>query len=77
MKPMMTYTEYLRFGFVRTRCQQFSCPACGVILNAGWNYQPKFCAECGQRLDFSGIAFEQEETLGYEQIEEAPLYERI
>ncbi len=63
--PVIKYTEYLKFGFVKTRFQDFYCPHCGKQLNAGWNYQPKFCAECGQLLDFSEVTYEEEEFLGY------------
>ena len=63
MKPKAVYLDYLKFGFVPTRCQQFHCPACEYTLNAGPNHQPKRCENCGVKLDFTGITFEPEVKL--------------
>ena len=66
MQPVAEMYEYLKFGFVKTRTQRFRCPSCGDILCAGPNYQPKFCSECGQRLNFDGVVYTEEEFLGYD-----------
>jgi hypothetical protein len=66
MKPIAETYEYLKFGFVKTKSQRFRCPACGDILNAGPNYQPKFCGECGQKVDFEGVVYADEEFIGYD-----------
>ena len=66
VQPQVTYMEYLKYGFCKTRCQTFFCPSCGSYLNAGPDYQPKFCSECGQGLDFTGIAYEDDVFLGFE-----------
>lgn len=41
------------------------CPSCGDVLNAGPKYQPNYCSECGQKIDFSGMEWEEEKVLGY------------
>jgi hypothetical protein len=66
MKPIPESYEYLKFGFCKTRATRFLCPACRAVLNAGPNYQPRFCGECGQSVDFSGVTFPEPEFLGYE-----------
>ena len=63
MTPIITKREFLEFGFVPARFQAFICPGCKGILNAGPDYQPKFCPECGLKLDFAGIVFEDIEYL--------------
>ncbi len=63
MKPIITKREYMKWGFVPTRFQAFICPACNDVLNAGRDYQPRFCAKCGAKLDFTGITFEDDEDL--------------
>ena len=66
MKPVAESFEYLKFGFVKTKAVRYRCPACNDILCAGPNYQPKFCGECGQKLDFDGVVYADEEFLGYD-----------
>ncbi len=63
MKPIKTYVVYEKYGFIRTRAQAHLCPECGELLNAGPNYTPKCCSECGTRLDFSGVIWEPDEEL--------------
>lgn len=64
-KPVTTRDKYLKYGFVITEYQVFRCPKCAGILNAGPNYQPGFCGDCGQKLTFRGIHWEDEQFLGY------------
>ena len=64
--PIITHKEYLKYGFCKTRYQAFLCPSCNSILNAGPNYQPKCCDQCGQPVDFTDIVYENEEFLGYD-----------
>ena len=68
VKPVVESREYYKFGFVKTRYQGFRCPACKDILSAGPNHQPKRCSNCGVKLDFSGIEYQQEEHLGYKEV---------
>ena len=66
MQPVPETYEYRTFGFVITRAVRHRCPACNAVLSAGPDYQPKFCGGCGQRVDFTGVTFPEEETLGYD-----------
>lgn len=65
LKPTMKVQRYLKYGFVLTETQQCVCPKCKMVLNAGPNYQPKYCSECGQKLDFAGIKWKPEKEIGY------------
>ena len=51
------------------------CPRCNHVLNAGPNYQPKYCDQCGQKLSFSGIRWKEDVQLGYAKRGEA--YESV
>lgn len=64
-KPIVTVETYLKYGFVVTEHQFFYCPQCKRSLTAGPSYQPNYCEECGQRLNFSGIKWKEERMLGY------------
>lgn len=63
--PVAAQEEYLKYGFVLTRHQVFYCPICNCVLNAGPNYQPKYCDQCGQHLDFSDAVYEADEFIKY------------
>ena len=63
--PTWKMVEYKKYGFCKTRFQAFYCPECENQLNAGPEYQPKRCDNCGIKLDFSGIEYKPEEFLGY------------
>ena len=65
-KPLTEMRIYLKYGFARTRYQACLCSRCHQILNAGPNYQQKYCAQCGQRIDFGGMTWIDDETIGYE-----------
>ena len=67
VEPSFVFDIYDKYGFVITKHQLFICPACGHYLNAGPCFQPKRCAECGQRLDFSEVEYIPDEKLGYNQ----------
>ena len=64
MRPITEKRTYLKYGFVLVRCQACLCPACFKTLNAGSNYQPEYCDQCGQHLTFDDIEWEQDEELG-------------
>ena len=74
-KPVPKLDTYLKFGFVITEHMNYYCPRCGEVLNAGPNYQPKYCDQCGQRVDFSEVKWMAEKELGYAERSEA--YEQI
>jgi hypothetical protein len=73
--PIETKQTYFKFGFVITEQQCFQCPKCKKVLNAGPNYQPKYCAECGEKVSFDGIKYWPEKTLGYDPDKKTPYEE--
>lgn len=64
-KPRERTMRYRKFGFVITDQQCYDCPRCGEILNAGPNYQPRYCDKCGQKIDFSGTEWKKDRELEY------------
>ncbi len=65
MKPVERMEKYLKYGFVIMKHQYMDCPRCSAVLNAGSNYQPKYCDQCGQKLDFSEIEWKEDQELGF------------
>ena len=66
--PYFRYVSVLAAGllaFVITECEKHLCPRCGSILNAGPNYQPRYCDQCGQKVSFKGIEWKEEKELGF------------
>ena len=59
-KPIAKKSTYLKYGF-----EYYRCPRCKNILNAGPNYQPKYCDQCGQKINFSGIKWKEDKELGF------------
>ena len=66
---------YIKYGFVITEHECQHCPRCNHILNAGPNYQPKCCSQCGQKLNFSGTRWKEDKELGFAKRGEA--YESV
>lgn len=64
-KPIARKITYLKFGFVITEQENHYCPRCNHVLNAGPNYQPKYCDQCGQKVSFIGIKWKTEKEFGY------------
>ena len=64
-KPIAKKSTYLKYGFVITEHEYYHCPRCKNILNAGPNYQPKYCDQCGQKIKFSGIKWKEDKELGF------------
>ena len=62
---------YKKYGFVVTLSHHCYCPRCNHILNAGPDYQPKYCDRCGQRVDCSNVSWKEDVTLGYAREEES------
>lgn len=67
VKPASKVETYLKYGFVIVETEHHYCPRCKRILNAGPNYQPKYCSECGQKVKFDGIEWKKEKELGYKE----------
>ena len=64
-KPFTGTMVYNKYGFVRIQVMTTYCPACRKQLNAGPNYMPKCCSECGQKLDWEGIEWKEDKCLGF------------
>lgn len=64
-KPIPEKVTYLQFGFVIMERERYSCPRCKKPLDAGPNYQPRYCDQCGQKLTFAGIEWKEERELGF------------
>lgn len=74
-KPVSRLESYLKYGFVRTEHESYYCPKCANILNAGPDYQPQYCSQCGCKLDFTGIEWRKDRELGF--LERGDAYEPI
>ena len=57
-KSRKVMETYLKYGIFPTTWEVCYCPRCNDTLNAGWNYQPNYCSNCGQKIDFSEIVWE-------------------
>lgn len=64
-KPISKMGTYLKYGFVIIEHEKHLCPRCKSVLNAGPNYQPKYCGQCGQRISFRGIKWREDRELGF------------
>lgn len=64
-KPVLKKSTYLKYGFVVMECEDCLCPRCRGVLNAGPNYQPRYCSRCGQKINFTGIEWAEEKQLGF------------
>lgn len=64
-KPVVRKNIYKKFGFVITEHENYYCPRCSHVLNAGPNYQPKYCGQCGQKISFAGTTWKQDKELGF------------
>lgn len=78
-KPIPRIRTYLKYGFVITDQECHHCPRCNHILNAGPNYQPKYCDQCGQKLNFSGVKWKKDKEVGYSERRDAnePIKNRV
>lgn len=64
-KPIPKTDTYLKYGFVITEHEKYLCPRCKSALNAGPNYQPRYCDQCGQKINFTGIKWKEDKELGF------------
>lgn len=62
-KPVVRTEVYRKYGFTYVEHKPCYCPRCNHVLNAGANFQPKYCSECGQKIDFSEVKWEEEKIL--------------
>lgn len=63
-KPISKTEIYLKYGFVVTEHEKHLCPKCKSVLNAGPDYQPNYCSQCGQRVSFNGIEWKADKEIG-------------
>lgn len=70
-KPISRMDTYSKYGFVIIERESYHCPRCSHVLNAGPDYQPKYCSECGQRVTFKGIVWKEDRNIGYMPTKEA------
>lgn len=75
VRPLARTRQYLKFGFVITEHEYHDCPRCGGTLNAGPNYQPRYCDRCGQKINFSGTEWKEDKELGF--AERSNAYESV
>lgn len=66
-RPMIETEIYLKYGFAVMEHETHRCPKCGNILNAGPNYYPRYCSQCGQKVDFMGIKWKEDRELRFEE----------
>lgn len=64
-KPIFETKTYLKYGFVIMEHEYLYCPNCESVLNAGPDYQPNYCDQCGQKLSFTGIIWKEDKELGF------------
>ena len=64
-EPVAKTRTYLKYGFANTMIESYYCPRCRHLLNAGPDYQPRYCDQCGQRVGFDKVIWKEPETIGY------------
>ncbi len=62
-KPISKIRNYLKYGFVIVEHEYHHCPRCGKVLNAGPEYHPNYCEQCGQKISFAGIQWKEDKEL--------------
>jgi len=63
-KPVSETETYLKYGFVVTEHEKHLCPRCKNVLNAGPDYHPNYCSQCGQKINFNDIEWKADRELG-------------
>ncbi len=77
-KPVPKIQTYAKYGTAIVEHDIYICPRCRKILNAGPNYQPKYCSQCGQHITFAGVEWRKDRQKGYVSVgQEAGEYESI
>lgn len=76
-RPVPKIQTYLKYGFVIMEHDIYCCPRCGKTLNAGPDYQPQYCSECGQRVTFAEVKWREDRKKCYASVEEEEKYESI
>lgn len=77
IRPKEKPVRYLKYGFVVTEFMAYHCPKCSHILNAGPNYQPRYCDQCGQKVTFKDTKWIPDKDLGFERQREDGAYEPV
>lgn len=63
--PLTRFKKHAKYGFALTEAQVAYCPACKHELNAGPDYMPKRCEECGQLLDWNDYSWSEPKFIKY------------
>lgn len=58
--PYRSFYTYEKFPGKYYCHETWNCPRCRHVLNAGPNFQPNYCDNCGQKLDFNHVEFEED-----------------
>lgn len=64
-KPVIKTGTYRKYGVAITLHRYCKCPRCKKILNAGPDYHPKYCDQCGQKVDYSDVVWQKKKEFGY------------
>lgn len=64
-KPIARENSYLKFVFVITEHENHYCPRCNHVLDSGPNYQPRYCDQCGQKVNSKGTEWKKDKELGF------------
>lgn len=64
-EPLTRFKKYRKYGFALTQAQYAYCPSCEAMLNAGPNYMPKRCEECGQLIDWTDYQWTPDKFIKY------------
>ena len=64
-KPVFKTDTYDKYGLIRILHHSCCCPRCGSVINAGPKYRPNYCEYCGQKINFSDIAWKEDKEIGY------------
>lgn len=67
-KPLIKTEDYLKYGFSPVVQKSYCCPRCGHSLNAGPEYAPRYCGQCGQHVTFKGMEGVMQRGKGHEPV---------
>ena len=61
--PLTCMKLQKQFRYVQVRTQVVFCPKCGAQIRATEDNHPKFCANCGEALNWKGFSWLADEVL--------------
>lgn len=54
-KPIPGRITYMKYGLFSTEADIYICKRCKKMLNAGPNFKPRYCSNCGQKIKWEGV----------------------